>query len=100
MAKKIQIEELKDLIEKVTYQRVEDTTMTIAVIHLKCGFTIEGTSGTIDPNGFDAELGKKYAYESAFNKLWQLEGFHRVRFIEDAYNLIGEPEEKLLTLYK
>lgn len=100
MAKKIKIEELKALIEKETYQRVEQTTMTICILHLTSGFTIEGTSGTIDPEGFDAELGKQYAYEDALNKLWKLEGYHRVRFIEDAKNLIGEPQEKLFTLYK
>jgi hypothetical protein len=81
MARKIKIEELQALIEKEEYIHVEGTTLTVCVLHLTHGFTVTGTSGTIDPSGYDEAIGKTTAYNDAFNQLWKLEGYYRTRFI-------------------
>jgi hypothetical protein len=48
---------------------------TICCLSLENGFEVIGESACVDPKNFNDELGKKYAYESAFNKLWELEGY-------------------------
>ncbi len=82
-ARKIKIEELKSLVEKVEYKLIENTTLTICVLHIVGGFTVTGTSGTIDPSGFDKEMGEKIAYNNAFDQLWMLEGYFRIRFLDE-----------------
>ena len=49
--------------------------LTICVLVLKNGFTVTGESACASPENFDAEIGKKIAYENARNKIWQLEGY-------------------------
>ena len=49
--------------------------LTFCVIVLKNGFTVTGESACVSPENFDAEIGKKIAYENARNKIWQLEGY-------------------------
>lgn len=66
---------IKSQIANVEYHQLTGTTITIAVITLKSGFTVTGESACVDPNNFDVEIGNKIAYENAFDKLWQLFGF-------------------------
>lgn len=61
-------------IAKVDYQRFGETG-TLCVITLINGYTVTGESGCIDPAIFDEEMGRKVAYENAFNKLWQILGY-------------------------
>lgn len=68
-------EKLEALVSHTHYHRVPDTTTTICAITLKNGFTVVGESACIDPNNFDQIIGQKIAYENAFEKLWQLEGY-------------------------
>lgn len=63
------------MVSHTHYHRVPDTTVTICAITLKNGFTVVGESACIDPNNFDQTIGQKIAYENAFEKLWQLEGY-------------------------
>ena len=49
--------------------------LTFCVIVLKNGFTVTGESACASPENFDAEIGRKIAYENARNKIWQLEGY-------------------------
>jgi hypothetical protein len=60
---------------KVDYYRVPDTTTTLCLLHLHCGFLIIGKSACVDPAKFNQALGEKYAYEDAINKMWELEGY-------------------------
>jgi len=39
------------------------------------GFTVTGESACVDPQNFDVVLGKKIAYDKAFDKIWLLEGY-------------------------
>ena len=39
------------------------------------GFGVRGESACVDPRNFDEAIGRSIAYENAFDKLWQLEGY-------------------------
>ena len=47
--------------------------LTFCVIVLKNGFTVTGESACASPENFDAEIGKKIAYDNAREKIWLLE---------------------------
>ena len=49
--------------------------LTFCVLVLKNGFTVTGESACVSHENFDAEIGKKIAYENARNKIWMLEGY-------------------------
>lgn len=68
-------EKLESLVDRVYYHRVPNTTVTICAITLKNGFTVVGESACIDPNNFDQAIGQQVAYNNAFEKIWQLEGY-------------------------
>lgn len=51
------------------------STLTICILTLANGFTVTGESACVDLRNFDPELGKKYAREAAFEKIWPLEGY-------------------------
>lgn len=50
-------------------------TLTFCVLILKNGFTVTGESACASPENFDAEIGKKIAYDNAREKIWMLEGY-------------------------
>jgi hypothetical protein len=49
--------------------------LTICIITMENGFMVHGVSAPASPDNFDAEVGKRYAYDNAFKQLWQLEGY-------------------------
>lgn len=49
--------------------------LTICLLVMKNGFTIIGKSAPASPENFNAELGRKLAYEDAVRQLWPLMGF-------------------------
>jgi hypothetical protein len=49
--------------------------VTQCVIILENGFKVIGESACVDPVNYNEELGKKYAYEKAFDKVWEVEGY-------------------------
>ena len=49
--------------------------LTFCVLVLKNGFTVTGESACASHENFDAEIGRKVAYENARNKVWMLEGY-------------------------
>lgn len=67
-------EVLKSKIIGEQYMRMGQKT-TICVLTMANGFEVVGQSACVDPANFNYELGKKYAYENAFNKLYELEGY-------------------------
>lgn len=54
---------------------VRDDLLTIAITKMSNGFMVHGVSAPASPQNFDAEVGKRYAYDNAFKQLWQLEGY-------------------------
>lgn len=63
----------------VTGYKAEDMQalglLSICVLVLKNGFTIIGKSAPASPENFNAEFGKKLAYEDARQQMWPLMGF-------------------------
>jgi len=51
------------------------TTVTVAILKLKNGFTVIGESACASPENFNEELGRKIARDQARNKIWALEGY-------------------------
>lgn len=73
---KLTEEHLKDLIADASYHHLDGTTVTICALTLRSGFVVTGESACLDPTNFDAAIGQEIAYKNAFEKLWQLEGYH------------------------
>lgn len=49
--------------------------VTICIIILENGFKVEGVSACVDPANYNEDIGRECAYENAFEKIWQLEGY-------------------------
>ena len=61
--------------KNVAYFVLPDTTCTICNITMVNGFGVRGESACVDPRNFDQAIGREIAYENAFQKLWELEGY-------------------------
>lgn len=83
MANSVTEQGLKDVIVKESYVRIGQKT-TVCCLTLKNGFEVLGESACVDPANFNEELGRKYAYERAFEKLWQLEGYRLQSELQEA----------------
>ena len=82
MTLKVSPNAVHEMMESVTFQHwlVPGTTTTVVAAVMADGFVLAtGTSGCIDPSGFDAELGVKIATDNArvaaFDKCWELLGW-------------------------
>jgi hypothetical protein len=49
--------------------------LTVCLVVMRNGFTVLGKSAPASPENFDAELGRKLAYEDAVRQIWPLMGF-------------------------
>jgi hypothetical protein len=49
--------------------------LTLCILTMRNGFTIVGKSAPASPENFDAEKGRRVAYEDAIKQLWPLEGY-------------------------
>lgn len=50
-------------------------SMTIAVVMLDNGYAVVGKSAPADPENFDEDLGRQFAYEDALRQVWPLEAY-------------------------
>ncbi len=73
-APRVTEESIKAKIEEAEYI-INGNLLTICIITMKNGFMVHGGSAPASPSNFDAEVGKRYAYDNAFKQLWQLEGY-------------------------
>lgn len=73
--KKVTKEKIDNMIENVSYYH-HDNKVTICFIKLKNDFYVTGESGVVDRATFRKEIGEKYAFENAYQKIWILEGYH------------------------
>ena len=62
-------------IKHTAYHVFGDTCLTVCCMTLQNGFTVTGESACASPQNFDAEIGKKIAFENARDKIWALEGY-------------------------
>lgn len=70
---KLTTEYLNSLVDNVGY--VYQGLLTICTITLKNGFQLVGTSACVSKDNYDVQIGRNIAYENAFAKLWELEGY-------------------------
>lgn len=49
--------------------------LSICILVMKNGFTVIGKSAPASPENFNAEFGRKLAYEDCIRQLWPLMGF-------------------------
>lgn len=49
--------------------------LSICLLVMNNGFTIIGKSAPASPENYNADLGRKYAYEDAVRQLWPLMGY-------------------------
>lgn len=68
-------EHIESRIKHVSYHVIEGTTTTVCNITVENGFSVTGTSSCVDPMYFSKKAGEQYAYDEAFSKLWELEGY-------------------------
>jgi len=57
------------------YHVFPGSQLTVCCLTLANGFTVTGESACASPENFDAELGRKIAYQKAVDKIWPLEGY-------------------------
>lgn len=50
-------------------------TLTFCILTLENCFIVTGESACASPENFDADIGKKIAYQNAREKIWLLEGY-------------------------
>lgn len=50
-------------------------TVTLCNLTLDNGYSVRGESACVKPENYNEEIGRKIAYDNAFNKLWPLFGF-------------------------
>lgn len=73
---RVSLESIKAKIASVEYMHpAELPTMTIAVVVMSNGYAIVGKAAPADPENFNPELGRKFAYEDAVRQIWPLEGY-------------------------
>jgi hypothetical protein len=54
---------------------LHERILTLCILKMQNGFYVVGESAPASPENFDAELGRKFAYENAIRQLWKLEGY-------------------------
>lgn len=81
---------IDSLIVNEDYYVFPGTTVTVAILVLKNGFTVTGESACASPENFNEELGRKIAREQALNKIWALEGYALRDKLTIQKRLLGE----------
>jgi len=76
-APRVTEDSIKAKIASVDYQTwiMNGSPATLCIITMQNGWMSTGFSAPADARNFDAEVGKRYAYDNAFKPLWQLEGY-------------------------
>ena len=64
---------IKDKIASAEY--IMHRELTICILTMSNGFMVQGVSAPASVANFDAEVGKRYAFDNAFKQLWPLEGY-------------------------
>lgn len=72
---KVTKESIEARIKNVQYLRYPGTNAMICNIELDNLYTQRGESACVSDVNFDEDIGKRYAYDDAFKKLWPLFGF-------------------------
>lgn len=76
-------------IKNVDYYVFPGTTLTVCALTLQNGFIVTGESAAASPENFDAEIGRKIAYDNARSKIWAFEGY-MLRSALTGYHLLPD----------
>lgn len=74
-APRITPQHIEEQIVASQYYQFPGTTVTVCCLTLRNGYNTVGESACVSPQNFDAEIGRKVAYENAKQKIWVLEGY-------------------------
>lgn len=83
---RVTIEDIENEIVKEDFHVFPGTTMTVCCLTLQNGCSIIGEASCVNPENFDAEMGRKISREKAKAKIWPLLGF---RLMDARKNLGG-----------
>ena len=72
---KLTVADLNAKISHSTYDLLPDGRTTVCQITLQNGYTVIGTSACVSAAEYNQATGEKYAYDKAFDEIWQLEGY-------------------------
>lgn len=87
---------IKARIAKVDYYLLPNSTITICNVTLDNGYSVRGESGCVDPANFNPELGRQFAYEQAFAKMWPLFGLLLAERVYESANQVQPPSSLLI----
>lgn len=73
-APRVTLESMEAKIVHTSYI-VHEGLLTLCILKMQNGFYVVGESAPASPANFNAELGRKFAYENAIRQLWKLEGY-------------------------
>jgi hypothetical protein len=73
-APRVTLEGMEAKIVHETYV-LHEGILTLCILKMQNGFYVVGESAPASPENFNAELGRKFAYENAIRQLWKLEGY-------------------------
>lgn len=77
-----QIEDRMARAEVREFHRVFDK-LTIVVAKMPNGYVLVGSSGCVDPENYDPEIGKEVCLKQIRDRLWELEGYALQEKIRD-----------------
>jgi len=78
------IEHIESVVTDAVYFTAKDAPLTICVLYLQNGFTVTGESACVNPENFNAQIGKDIARANAIEKVWMLEGYLLKQFRHEA----------------
>ena len=71
---------------KSEFHVFENSCLTVCCLTLQNGFTVTGESACVSLENFDAEIGRRIAFDQAKNKIWALEGYLLKEQLHIAHN--------------
>src|SRR4051812_45625631 len=74
-APRVTDKDVHDSINEVQYHRFNDSTVTICCLTLQNGFAIIGQSSCVSPENFNADVGRKIAFNDAYQQVWRYLGY-------------------------
>jgi hypothetical protein len=75
-ANRVSLDSMVEKIARAEYIHPECLpSMTICVLRMENGYVVVGKAAPADPENFNEDLGRKFAYEDAVRQLWPLEGY-------------------------
>lgn len=66
---------IRDKIVSTSYTLQPSGKTMVCEVILQNGFSVIGTNSAVHAHSFDTELGKKFSFGNAMEKIWELEGY-------------------------